>query len=178
MAVQKWTIDTGHSTVGFWVRHLMVTKIHGAFTKWIGSVELDEEEPTRSSVEVQIDVASIDTKEAQRDAHLRSPDFFDAEKHPHITFKSTSIERAGEGHFYVKGDLTIRGVTRSITLDVEDGGRAKHPMTGDARAGFSAHTSIKRADFGLTWNAMLDAGGVAVGDKVEINTEIQAFRPA
>ena len=178
MAVQNWTIDTGHSTVAFWVRHLMVSKVHGAFTKWIGSVELDEEDPTRSRAEVQIDVASIDTKEAQRDAHLRSPDFFDAEKHPRITFKSTSIERADDGHFHVTGELTIRGVTRSVTLDVEDGGRAKHPMTGDMRAGFSAQTSIKRADFGLTWHAVLEAGGLAVSDKVEIYAEIQASRSA
>ena len=127
---------------------------------------------------MEIDAASIDTREAQRDGHLRSPDFFDVEKHPRITFKSTSVERAGEGRFRVTGDSTIRGVTRSVTLDVEDAGRAKHPMTGDLRAGFSAHASIKRSDFGLTWNVVLEAGGVTVSDKVEIDLEIQAFAQA
>jgi polyisoprenoid-binding protein YceI len=178
MAAHKWTIDTVHSSVGFSVRHLMVTKVHGAFNKWSGTLELDEEDISRSRVEVQIDTASIDTKEAQRDGHLRSPDFFDVEKYPHITFKSTSVERAGDGHFHVTGDLTIHGVTHPAKLDVEDGGRAKHPMAGDLRAGFSAHTSIKRSDFGLTWNAVLEAGGVAVSDKVDIALEIQANRPA
>jgi polyisoprenoid-binding protein YceI len=178
MSAQKWTLDIAHSTVGFWVRHLMVTKVHGTFTKWTGTIEIDEQDPARSQVDVTIDVASIDTNEAQRDGHLRSPDFFDAEKYPHITFKSTSVARAGDGHLKVVGDLTLRGITRPVTLDVEDGGRAKHPMTGDLRAGFSAHTTIKRSEFGLTWNAVLEAGGVAVSDQVTINLEIQAFRPA
>lgn len=178
MAAHKWSIDTAHSTVSFWVRHLMVTKVHGSFTKWSGSLELDDDDPTRSKIEARIETASVDTKEPQRDGHLRSPDFFDAEKHPYITFKSTAIERSGDGRYRVSGDLTIRGVTRPIKLDVEEGGRAKHPMVGDLRAGFSAHTSIQRSDFGLTWNAALETGGVAVSDKVEINLEIQAFRPA
>jgi polyisoprenoid-binding protein YceI len=156
----------------------MVTKVHGSFTKWSGTLELDDADPTLARVEVQIDAASIDTREAQRDGHLRSPDFLDVEHHPQITFKSTSVQRAGDSRYRLSGDLTIRGVTRPVTLDVEDGGRAKHPMTGDQRAGFSAHTSIQRGDFGLKWNAVLEAGGVAVSDKVEINLEIQAFRPA
>jgi polyisoprenoid-binding protein YceI len=156
----------------------MVTKVHGAFTKFSGTLELDEQDLAHSHVEVQIDAASIDTKEAQRDGHLRSPDFFDVEKYPHLTFKSTKVESAGDGHFHVTGDLTIRGVTHPVKLDVEDGGRAKHPMAGDLRAGFSAHTSIKRSDFGLTWNAVVETGGVAVSDKVDIALEIQANRPA
>ncbi|APR77938.1 YceI family protein [Minicystis rosea] len=164
--------------MGFWVRHLMVTKVHGAFTKWSGTLALDEDDVTRSQLDVRIDVASIDTKEAQRDGHLRSPDFFDVEKYPEMIFKSTSVERASDGNLRVRGDLSLHGVTKSVTLDVEDSGRAKHPMTGDLRAGFSARTSILRSDFGLTWNAVLEAGGVAVSDKVEINLEIQAFRPA
>jgi polyisoprenoid-binding protein YceI len=178
MAGQTWTFDTVHSIMGFWVRHLMVTKVHGAFTKWSGTLELDEQDPTRSKAEVQIDAASVDTKDADRDGHLRSADFFDVEHHPKITFKSTAIERAGDGRYVVTGDLSIRGVTRPIKLDVEDGGRAKHPMTGDQRAGFSAHTTIHRSEFGLKWNAVLEAGGVAVSDKVEINLDLQAFRPA
>jgi polyisoprenoid-binding protein YceI len=175
MATQNWTLDNAHSTVGFWVRHLMVTKVHGAFSKWSGSLEIDEQNPAASRVEVTIDVASIDTKEPQRDGHLRSGDFFDAEKYPHITFKSTKVEKA-EGGYHVTGDLTLKGITHPVTIEVEDAGRAKHPMTGDTRAGFSAHTSIKRSDFGLTWNAVLETGGVALSDKVEINLEIQAFR--
>ena len=108
MTAQKWMLDTAHSTVGFWVRHLMVTKVHGAFTKWSGTIEIDDRDPARSRVEVQIETASIDTREPQRDAHLRSPDFFDVEKYPHITFRSTSMERAGEGRFQVTGDKISR----------------------------------------------------------------------
>jgi polyisoprenoid-binding protein YceI len=178
MAVQAWTLDPAHSTIGFCVRHLMVTKIHGVFTKWIGRLEVDEQDPARSKVEVRIDASSVDTKEPQRDGHLRSPDFFEVDRYPSITFEGTSIERTGDDSYRLYGDLTIRGVTRRITLEVEDGGRAKHPMTGDLRAGFSARTSIHRPDFGLTWNALLEAGGLAVSEKVEINLEIQAFRPA
>ncbi len=178
MAQNEWQFDTVHSTVGFWVRHLMVTKVHGSFTKWSGKLSLDDQDPQKSTVEVQIDAASIDTKEPQRDGHLRSADFFDAEKFPHITFKSTQIEAAGEGNYHVTGDLTIRGVTHPIKLEVEDNGRSKHPMAGDLRAGFSAHGSIKRSDFGLSWNAALETGGVVVSDKVEIVLEVQAFRPA
>jgi polyisoprenoid-binding protein YceI len=178
MAGQTWTFDTVHSILGFSVRHLMVSKVHGAFTKWSGTIELDEQDPTRSRAEAQIDAASVDTKDGDRDGHLRSADFFDVEHHPKITFKSTAIERAGEGRYLVSGDLTIRGVTRPIKLDVEDGGRSKHPMIGDQRAGFSAHTTIHRSEFGLKWNAVLEAGGVAVSDKVEINLDLQAYRPA
>lgn len=178
MAVQQWSLDAAHSIVGFWVRHLMVTKIHGKFNRWAGTLEIDDQEPARSRVEVQIETASIDTNEPQRDGHLRSGDFFEVDRYPQITFKSTSVERTGEGRYRVYGDLTIRGVTRQVKLEVEDAGRARHPMTGDLRAGFSARTSIQRADFGLTWNALLEAGGVAVSDKVEIELEVQAFRPA
>jgi polyisoprenoid-binding protein YceI len=178
MAVQQWSLDLAHSIVGFWVRHLMVTKIHGKFNRWSGTLEIDEQDPSRCKVEVQIETASVDTNEPQRDGHLRSADFFEVDKYPHITFKSTSVGRTGEGRYELRGDLTIRGITRPVKLDVEDAGRAKHPMTGDLRAGFSARTSIQRSDFGLKWNALLEAGGVAVSDKVEIDLEIQAFRPA
>jgi len=178
MALQQWSLDAGHSIVGFWVRHLMVSKIRGTFNSWSGTLEIDDQDPARCKVEVQIDSASVDTNEAQRDGHLRSADFLEVDKYPHITFHSTSVERAGAGRYRLCGDLTIRGVTRAVKIDVEDAGRAKHPVTGDIRAGFSARTSIQRADFGLTWNALLDAGGVAVSDKVEIDLEVQAFRPA
>lgn len=177
MSANTWTFDTAHSSVGFSVRHLMVTKVRGAFTKWSGSLQLDEQNPGNSKLEVSIDVASIDTKEPQRDGHLRSPDFFDAEKHPHITFKSTKVEKTSDG-YSVTGDLTIRGATHPVTLEVEDHGRSKHPMAGDLRAGFSAKGALKRSDFGLTWNAVLETGGVAVSDKVDLEFDIQANRPA
>jgi polyisoprenoid-binding protein YceI len=178
MTVQEWSLDSTHSSVGFWVRHLMVTKIRGTFNRWTGTIQIDERDPSLCRVDVRIEAASVDTNEPQRDGHLRSADFFEVDRYPHITFKSTSIERAAEGQYRLLGDLTIRGVTREVALEVEDCGRAKHPMTGDSRAGFSARTSIRRADFGLTWNALLETGGVAVSDKVEIDLEIQALRAA
>jgi polyisoprenoid-binding protein YceI len=177
MPAHKWSLDTSHSTVGFWIRHLMVTKIRGAFTNWSGTFELDEQNPSRFNIEVNIEAASIDTKEPQRDMHLRSGDFFDVEHFPRIAFRGNSLARHGED-YDVAGDLTIRGITRPVMLQVVDGGRARHPTLGDIRAGFSAHTSIQRAEFGLTWNSVLDSGGLALGDKVEIDIEVQAFRPA
>lgn len=175
MAVEKWQFDTVHSSVGFWVRHLMISKVRGHFSKWSGTVDFDEANPSASRVEVQIDAASIDTKEPQRDGHLRSPDFFDVEKYPHISFTSTAVDRAGDGHFHVKGDLTLHGVTHPVTLDVEYAGRAAHPQGGE-RVGFSAHTSINRKDYGLVWNMVLEAGGVALSDKVEIELDVQASK--
>jgi polyisoprenoid-binding protein YceI len=174
MALEKWNFDLAHSSVGFWVRHLMISKVHGRFTKWTGEIAFDAEDPSKSSVEVQIDAASIDTQEAQRDGHLKSADFFDVEKFPHITFKSTSVTGKSEA-FDAHGDLTLHGVTHPVVLHVEYAGRTKHPMGGE-RAGFSAHTSINRKDYGLHWNMVLEAGGVGVGDKVEINLEIQATK--
>jgi polyisoprenoid-binding protein YceI len=175
MAKEKWDFDLTHSSINFWVRHLMVSKVHGRFTKWSGQLEFDEASPGGSRVEVQIDASSIDTKDAQRDGHLRSADFLDVEKHPNITFRSTGVESAGEKRYRVKGDLTIRGITRPVALDAEYAGRVKDPWGGE-RAGFTAKASIDRKDFGLTWNQTLDAGGVVVGDKVEIDIEIEAVK--
>jgi len=174
MALEKWNIDVVHSTVGFTVRHLMVSKVHGYFTKWKGTLAFDEQNPSASQAEAQIEVASVDTREPQRDGHLRTGDFFDAEKHPHMTFKSTAVERAGD-KFKVTGDLTLRGVTKPIVLDVEYGGRSKHPQMGE-RVGFSASTSINRKDFGVAYNQLLEAGGVAISDKVDIQLEIEATK--
>jgi polyisoprenoid-binding protein YceI len=176
MALQSWNIDVVHSTVGFTVRHLMVSKVHGLFTKWSGSFAFDEENPAASHVQVQIEVASVDTREPQRDGHLRSGDFFEAEKFPHMTFKSTSVE-GSKNHFKVTGDLTLRGVTKPVVLDVEYAGRTVHPQMGE-RAGFSAHTSINRKDFGVSFNQVLDTGGVAVSEKVDINIEVEATKAA
>jgi polyisoprenoid-binding protein YceI len=175
MATSHWDFDLSHSSINFHVRHLMVSKVHGRFTKWTGTLELDDEDLTRSRVEVTIDAASIDTKEDKRDAHLRSPDFLDVEKYPTITFKSTQIVREGDDRYTLVGDLTIHGVTREVKLEVEGGARVNDPW-GGTRTGFSARTSISRKDFGLTWNVALEAGGFLVGDKVDITLEIEAVK--
>jgi polyisoprenoid-binding protein YceI len=175
MATENWNLDVVHSTVGFWVRHLMVSKVHGSFSKWTGSVSFDEKAPEASKVSAEIDVASIDTKDAGRDGHLRTPDFFDAEKFPKITFKSTKVEKVSDGNYKLTGDLSMHGVTKPVTLDVEYGGRATHPQMGE-RVGFSAKGHLNRKDWGLSYNQVLDAGGVALGEKVEIAIEIEATK--
>jgi polyisoprenoid-binding protein YceI len=174
MAIEQWGFDAVHSSVNFWVRHLMVSKVHGRFTKWGGTFEFDEQNPSASKVDVKIDAGSITTEEAQRDTHLRSADFLDVEKYPQIEFKSTSVEGSGES-ITVKGDLTIHGTTRPVALAVDYAGRVKDPWGGE-RVGFSAKTSISRKDFGLVWNQLLEAGGVAVGDKIEIGIEVEAVK--
>ena len=177
MTTNTWNFDLTHSSVNFHVRHLMVSKVHGRFSLWSGSLELDEADLTKSRVEVSIDATSIDTKEEKRDAHLRSPDFFDVEKYPALTFKSTAVEKRSDDELVVTGDLTIHGVTKPVKLAVELGGFVKDPW-GGTRTGFSAKTSINRKDFGLHWNAALEAGGVVVGDKIEIGLEIEAIKAA
>jgi polyisoprenoid-binding protein YceI len=172
-----WSFDPSHSNIGFSVRHLMISKVRGQFNQWKGTFEYDESDPTRSKLEVHIDAASIDTREEKRDAHLRSPDFFDVEKYPELVFVSTSVERDGGDDFVVNGDLTIHGVTRPVQLKVEGLGRTRDPWGGE-RTGFSAATTISRKDFGLHWNVALEAGGVVVGDKIEIGIEIEALRAA
>ncbi|MGZ3407117.1 MAG: YceI family protein [Polyangia bacterium] len=172
-----WSFDPSHSNIGFSVRHLMISKVRGQFNQWTGTFEYDESDPTRSKLEVHIDAASIDTREEKRDAHLRSPDFFDVEKYPELVFVSTSVERDGGDDFVVHGDLTIHGVTQPVQLKVEGLGRTRDPWGGE-RAGFSAATTISRKDFGLHWNVALEAGGVVVGDKIEIGIEIEALRAA
>jgi polyisoprenoid-binding protein YceI len=171
-----WNFDPSHSSVGFSVRHLMISKVRGQFGKWTGTFEYDESDPTHSKLAVNIDATSIDTRDEKRDAHLRSPDFFDVEKYPELVFASTSIAPDGSD-FLVAGDLTIHGVTRPVQLKVESLGRTKDPWGGD-RIGFSATATIHRKDFGLAWNVALETGGVLVGDKIEINIEIEAVRAA
>ncbi|MGE0869469.1 MAG: YceI family protein [Kofleriaceae bacterium] len=177
MTATSWEIDHGHSSVNFTVRHLMVSKVHGRFARWTGVLELDPEDITRSSVDVTIDATSVETKEERRDAHLRSADFLDVENFPTLTFRSTAVERVSDDELAVTGDLTIHGVTRSVKLAVEVGGEVKDPW-GGTRAGFSAKTMISRKDYGLTWNALLEAGGVAVADRVDIGIEIEAVKAA
>jgi len=172
-----WNIDPTHSGVHFTVRHLMVSKVRGTFATWKATLDLDDTDITKSRVDVTIDAASIDTKESKRDDHLRSADFFEVDKFPHLRFTSTKVERTRDDELAVTGELTIRDVTRQVVLKVEEGGQVKDPW-GGTRAGYSASASISRKDFGLTWNALLEAGGVAVGDKIEIGIEIEAIAPA
>jgi polyisoprenoid-binding protein YceI len=169
-----WKIDSVHTHIGFSVKHLMVTTVRGQFKAYTGTVNLDQQDFTKSSFTGEIDVASIDTNNADRDAHLRTNDFFDAPNHPKITFTSTKIERKGGDEYVVHGDLTIRGVTKPIELQAEYSGTAKSPF-GHTVAGFTAHGQLSRKDFGVHFNAVLETGGVAVGDKVKIEIEAEAI---
>jgi polyisoprenoid-binding protein YceI len=175
MARDKWNIDVTHSSITFSVRHLVVAKVRGHFTRFSGSIELDADRLQDSTVAVSIEAASIDTREAQRDTHLKSPDFLDVEKFPTLDFKSTKVEPLDSEHLKVTGDLTIHGVTRSVVLDTQFAGRAKDPWGGE-RAGFTATTKVDRKDFGLKWNMALEAGGFVVGDTVEISLDVEATK--
>jgi polyisoprenoid-binding protein YceI len=178
MALVKWDLDHAHSSVDFTVRHMLVSKVRGRFTKWSGHLELDEQDLARSRVDVEIDVASVDTHEPQRDAHLRSADFFEADKHPTIVFKSKRVEEKGKEHLAVTGDLTIRGVTREVVLDVERGGIVAKDPWGKRRAGFTATAKINRKEFGVSFNQVLDQGGLALGEDVAITIEVEATAAA
>jgi polyisoprenoid-binding protein YceI len=177
MTTQHWNIDTAHSGINFSIRHMVIAKVRGRFTKYTGRVDLDEADLTRTQIDVAIDASSLDTGVADRDAHLRSADFFDVETWPELRFRSTRIEAKGGERYRLVGALTIRDVTREVALDVEYGGRAKDPW-GNERVGFLAKTSIDRKDFGLKWNQLLEAGGVLVGDRVDIELEVQAVKAA
>lgn len=167
-----WTIDAAHSSVEVIARHLMLAKVRGRFGSYEGEIVVGDT-PEDSGVEVTIDAASIDTGEAKRDEHLRSPDFLDVEDHPTLTFRSTEARRTGERTLEVDGDLTIRGVARPVTLDVEYLGVTQDPW-GNTRAAFSATTEINREEFGITWNQALETGGVMVGRKLKVELELSA----
>jgi polyisoprenoid-binding protein YceI len=170
-----YLLDKAHTTVSFVARHMMVSKVRGHFNEFEGKIVVGED-PTLSEVEVTIDVASIDTREPQRDAHLKSPDFFEAEKWPKMTFTSTRVH-GGPGDWKVTGDLTIRDVTRPVTLDLEFLGASPDPW-GGKRIGFTATTTIDRTDFGLSWNAAIETGGVVVGRDVKIEIDAEAVLQA
>jgi polyisoprenoid-binding protein YceI len=176
MSTTTWNLDATHSQIEFSVKHMMFTTVRGRFADVEGTITLDAAAPARSSVEVTIGTASVDTRVEARDAHLRSEDFFHAEAHPAITFRSRRVEgspgKAGDA-FKVVGDLTIRGVTREVVLDAVFEGTGTDPW-GNTRSGFSAATAIDRRDFGLTWNQGLEAGGVLVGHQVKIELQVQA----
>ena len=171
----SWKIDSAHSEITFSVRHLMVSNVRGRFERFSGVVNFDEENPQNSSVEVQIEAASINTREPQRDAHLRSPDFLNADQFPYLTFKSKRIEVLDDSHGRIIGDLTIRDVTREVVLDVVFNGKVKSPF-GFTTAGFSASTKINRKDWGLVWNVALETGGVLVGEEVNIQIEVELIK--
>ena len=170
-----WKLDASHSSIGFSVKHLMIATVKGSFGKYEASFTGDETDLSKASVTVDIDAASINTGNDQRDGHLRSPDFFDAEKFPSITFVGKRIVGSAFGAFKIVGDLTIRGITREITLDASFEGRAKDPW-GNARLGYSAKGKINRSEFGLTWNQALEAGGVVVSEEVKISVEASFVR--
>ena len=170
-----WQVDPVHSEVGFSVRHLMVANVRGRFHHVTADLHMDESDLTQSTIEVEIETNSIDTRSEQRDQHLRSADFFDAEKHPTISFTSESIERVADGRYRVSGDLTIRGTTRRVALETEMRGPEKDPWGGE-RLGVTASTKIDRRDFGLTWNQALETGGLAVAHEVKINIELELIR--
>ncbi len=167
-----WEIDKSHSRFGFSVRHMVISTVRGQFDIVRGSISINENDLARSSVEAEAEVASINTHDANRDAHLRSPDFFDAEKYPLITFKSTNVERNGDD-YKVTGDLTMHGVTKPVTFELEYSGAIKDPY-GLQRAGFTAKTTISRKEWGLTWHPTLETGGAVVSDAVKLDLEFEA----
>ncbi len=172
-----YTIDPSHSRIGFVARHAMVTKVRGSFNEFDGSGYFDVTNPENSKLQVNIKAASIDTRNADRDAHLRSNDFFAMDTYPEITFASTAVEPAGDGRYRVTGDLTIKGVTRAVTIDFEYTGSAVDPY-GNQRIGLEGTTSVNRKDWGVNWNAALEAGGVLVSENVTLEFEVSAIRKA
>ena len=173
----SWQIDSAHSEIQFTVRHMMISKVRGRFETFSGTVAYDEANPTNTIVDIAIDTNSINTREGQRDGHLRSPDFSNTELYPAITFQSTQVEQTAENKGKLIGNLTIRDVTKEVALDVTFEGKAQSPW-GTTSVGFSATTKINRKDFNLTWNQALETGGVLVGDDVTINIELELVQQA
>ncbi|MFB8212938.1 YceI family protein [Streptomyces sp. NPDC048567] len=172
-----YAIDPAHSSIGFTVRHAMVTNVRGSFAEHEGSLKLDGSDPANSTASIDVKIASVDTGIKDRDGHLVSGDFFDAEKFPLMTFRSTSAEQLGGDKYRVTGDLTIKDVTRPLAIDLEFNGSAKD-VYGNERVGFEGGAEILRSDWGLTWNAALETGGVMVSDKVKLNFDISAIKAA
>ncbi|MFF3957646.1 YceI family protein [Streptomyces sp. NPDC001890] len=173
----EYTIDPAHSSIGFTVRHAMVTNVRGSFGEHEGTLKLDGSDPANSTASIDVKIASVDTGIADRDGHLVSGDFFDAEKFPLMTFRSTRAEQLGGDTYRVTGDLTIKDVTRPLSIDLEFNGSATD-VYGNERVGFEGSTNILRSDWGLTWNAALETGGVMVSDKVKLNFDISAIKSA
>jgi polyisoprenoid-binding protein YceI len=172
-AISTWSIDPAHSSVHFKVRHMMISNVRGEFRTVRGDLKLNEADIKESEIDIEIDTSSIHTRDEKRDAHLRSPDFLDTERIPLLTFRSTKVEKTGVDTLHVQGDLTIRGVTRNVTLGVDGISPATKDPWGNVRMAASASAGISRKDFGLTWNAALETGGVLVGDEVAIDLDVQ-----
>ncbi|MEU6812927.1 YceI family protein [Streptomyces sp. NPDC046831] len=172
-----YTIDPSHSTLGFVARHAMVTNVKGKFNDFTGTLHLDGAEPSRSTASLDIAMAGIDTGSADRDGHLKSADFFKIDEFPAMTFRSTKAEALGGDDYRLTGDLTVLGVTKPVTIDLEFNGAAKDPF-GNERVGFEGKAEILRSDFGLTWNAALETGGVLISDKIKLNFDISAIKNA
>lgn len=175
MAPTSWNFDPAHSEISFKVRHMMFSKVSGTFDQWEGDFEFAPDDPAAGTTQVDIDASSIDTGNEERDGHLVSDDFLDVENHPAIRFESTDVEHHGDGDLTVQGQLTICGETQPVSLDVEFHGKATDPW-GNERIGFTATTELDRKEFGITWNQTLDAGGVLVGDTVEVEINAQAVK--
>lgn len=175
MVKSKWMLDPAHSSVDFSVKHMMIANVKGTFNQFDATIEADPDDLTSASIELNIDLASVDTRNEDRDNHLRSADFFNVEKNPKMTFTTTNIERKGEGEYNVTGNLTIAGVTKSETISVTYEGSGVDPW-GNVKVGFTADGSLNRSDYGLTWNSALETGGVLVGDKIKISLDIQASK--
>ena len=172
-----YTIDPSHSAFTFVARHAMVTRVRGAFTEFAGTFTVDADDPSTASAEVTIEAASIDTRNADRDAHLKSNDFFAMDEHPQVTFRSTKVEPKSASEFHITGDLTIRGVTKAIAFDLDYTGAVTDPW-GNLRVGFEGRTEVNRKEWGLNWNTPLDTGGVLVSEKVSLEFEISATKNA
>lgn len=177
MAKTKWIVDPTHSSIDFTIRHMMIAKVKGTFHTFEANIEADPTDLTTADVQFSIDLSSIDTRNDDRDAHLRTADFFDIEKYPKLTFQSTQITKTGDREYNVTGNLNLHGVTRPETFSVTFEGQGKDPW-GNEKAGFSGQGSLKRSDYGLTWNAALETGGVLVGDEVKVSIEIEASKQA
>ncbi|MBS1834448.1 MAG: polyisoprenoid-binding protein [Acidobacteria bacterium] len=176
VSAANYTIDTAHTSAGFKVRHLMISNVKGEFTKTTGTVSFDPKNLAASSVDATVDVNTISTREPKRDAHLKSPDFFDAAKYPAMTFKSTKFEAAGPGKYKVTGNLTLHGVTKPVVLDLTNVTPETKGMQGELRVGGQATTRINRKDFGLTWSKTMDGGGAVVGDEVDIVLDLELIK--
>lgn len=173
----SWQIDTSHSHINFTARHMMISKVRGSFESFSGTVNYDEANPTNTTVNIEVDLASINTRDEQRDGHLKSPDFFDVANHPTMTFVSSRVEQIDENNGRLIGDLTIKGITKEVALAVEYAGLAKSPW-GTESAGFSASGSLNRKEWGLNWNQALETGGVLVGEKINIEIELELVKVA
>jgi polyisoprenoid-binding protein YceI len=178
VATTTWNIDPVHSTAQFKVKHMMISNVKGEFTSIQGKLQLNEEDVSESYVEATIDATTINTRDVQRDGHLKSPDFFDVEKFPTLAFKSTRVAKTGVEELSVEGDLTIHGETRTVTFEVEGPSASTKDPWGGIRRGLSATTKINRKDFGLTWNAALETGGILVGEEITITLDIELVKQA